>query len=314
MRSGVREVITYLALADLLTAGGYIIASINYLVYYAENAGQVGVISSESSCVAFDSICQIQAYITSWSSYSSFWWTIILSLYLFGTIVVGNMKQVNRLFPLYHVIAWGTPIIPMFPLLATHSLGYSLFAAAGWCFIRGDRNISPTYSLNAGTVAKILVGGKALEIFTYLWVVIIYIVIKFDIRKKKKAQLMYRYTVTGPVNDNLLKQVEWKLSFIPLLFVAVRIWGTLHFLFSIVVFNASSLMDNNGCISPYVKNIFEALIILQVRLNNKQYYHYTLISIGCWRWWTRMGQCYIVHIDVTKNIKSFVCKATAMVL
>lgn len=183
IRTWSRKIITYLAIADFFTASGYIMASINFLVYESHKKyNPVG------ACQLFECACQIQAYISSWATYSAFWWTCILAMYFYATIVKGNSGKINQLFPLYHILAWGSPILAMFPLLLTGSLGYSLFAAGGWCFIKNDRQTGHTsftdFSSSFITVIKILAGGKAMEIFTYVWVIVFYLLIQVDIKKK----------------------------------------------------------------------------------------------------------------------------------
>ena len=178
-----RKVITFLAIADFFTASGYIMASINYLTFINKRK-----LDDVHACVTFDAVCQIQAYISSWSSYSAFWWTCILAFFFYNVIVKGDIRKINRFFPLYHILAWGSPIFVMFPLLVTGSLGYSLFAAGGWCFIKGEQKLGPTsytdFSMNYETILKILIGGKALEIFTYIWVIVFYVLIRVNIKRK----------------------------------------------------------------------------------------------------------------------------------
>ena len=179
IRTGLRKIITFLAIADLITALGYIMGSVNYFIYHKRiEAGE----KTDHACTKFDEVCQIQAYITSWSSLSSFWWTSILALYIYWTVVKGEFQVVNKLFPIYHIIAWGSPLLTMLPLLFTGSLGYSRFAAESWCFIKGDHG--KDYSLSFMTIVKTFAGGKAVEIGTYLWVIALYTTIHYNIRKK----------------------------------------------------------------------------------------------------------------------------------
>ena len=183
IRSGLRKIVTYLAVADFFTAFGYTIASFNYMHYHNEKDEDY-----PEACRTFSAVCQIQAYISSWASLSSFWWTAILAYYLYSTIIKGNTNVLNKWFPFFHVLVWGSPILVMFPLLLTDSLGYSLFSAGGWCFISGDRHTGHTrfynYDLSWPTIVKILAGGKAIEIATYIWVIVLYGMIYCNLRAK----------------------------------------------------------------------------------------------------------------------------------
>ena len=194
LRTGVRAIVTFLAIADLFTALGYIMGSCNKIMYTKHRKD-----SEIKACHEFDTVCQIQAYISSWSSLSSFWWTAILAFYLYWTIAKGDTQKVNRYFPLYHILAWSSPLLVMFPLLATHSLGYSIFAASGWCFIRGDKtngySAYTDFHLSSKTILLILVGGKAFEIATYFWVVILYSMIYCKIHKKVYVKVKLKVSI-----------------------------------------------------------------------------------------------------------------------
>lgn len=82
----------------------------------------------------------------------------------------------------------------LLPLLVSNSLGYSLFSAGGWCFIASDKAVGGSqvgllyqyanYDLSAGTIFKILVGGKAVEISAYFIVFALYGLSSMDIRRK----------------------------------------------------------------------------------------------------------------------------------
>ena len=194
IRTGVRKIITFLAIADFFTAFGYMMGNINYLIFFGDSEHNY-----LEACKSFGTICEIQSYISSWSSSSSFLWTSILALYLYWTIVKGSMWTVNKYFPLYHVLSWGGPILVMFPLLVAGKLGYSLFASGTWCFIRGslETDFNVNYKMEPWTIAYILLGGKALEIFTYLWVILFYSGIFCTIKRKVYNYFYFMITKCG---------------------------------------------------------------------------------------------------------------------
>ena len=197
VRSGVREIITFLAVADFFTAFGYIMASFNYMHF--KHYSSIDIVQA---CKDFDVVCQIQSYISSWASLSSFIWTSILAFYLYWTIAKGDIKSVNRFFPFYHILSWGLPICIMFPLLVTGSLGYSQVSAGGWCFIRDRRDqrdykgyetTYDTFGIGYLTILLVLLGGKAVEILTYCWVITLYGMIQWRIRRSvsdKKSMVL----------------------------------------------------------------------------------------------------------------------------
>ena len=100
IRTGIRAIITFLALADLITASGYIMASFNYITYYNE-INTADEDTKVRACIKFDKVCQIQAYISSWSSLSSFWWTCTLAFYIYWTVEKGDLTIRYSLSTMY---------------------------------------------------------------------------------------------------------------------------------------------------------------------------------------------------------------------
>lgn len=167
IRTGSRSVITFLAIADFFTAFGYIIGSINYLVAF-----------SKDNCLQFDDVCAVQSFITTWSSVSSFLWTVTLGFYLYLTLVHTRIFLANRLMPVFHVVNWCFPITFCVPLLVTGELGYSPIAASTWCYIRENAGSPGT------KIGLILIAGKFWEMLAYVIVIILYATIKIHIRRQ----------------------------------------------------------------------------------------------------------------------------------
>ena len=170
MRTGAQKIITFLAIADLISAVGFILGSINFIVYFNETDAQ--------SCSVFDALCRAQSSITTWSTLCSFCWTIILAFYFYMVIVYNRKALASRLVPLYNVIAWLCPLLVIVPLIVFGKLGYARYAAANWCFVADQTaNGTTTGLLNQTsfeTIAFIFVGGKLWEILTYIGVIVIY--------------------------------------------------------------------------------------------------------------------------------------------
>ena len=180
LRTGSRSIVTFLAIADLFTALGYVFGSTNYVHHYgdAENTHE---------CMRFNTACQIQSFVTTTSSMCSFAWTSILAIYLYMVIVRAKISLANRLMPLFHVIAWAAPLLITLPLLITGKLGYSPYAASNWCFIKDSLpNDNTRYlcgHLNYEVMLLVLVGGKAWEIMTYVLVIVLYTAMKWHIHE-----------------------------------------------------------------------------------------------------------------------------------
>lgn len=185
IRSGSRWIITYLSVADFFTAASYLAGSINLLVFRV--ADKVHGQTATVACINFDAVCRIQSFFSSWSSMSSFLWTLVLAFYLFWTIVKREVRTVNRLFPFYHLLAWGLPMPIILSLLFTFHLGYSPIAASGWCYIQTNQLNNGNgleVSLSPLAILLLFVGGKAVEVITYVGVITLYLTVFCNIRRE----------------------------------------------------------------------------------------------------------------------------------
>lgn len=176
MRTGSQKIITFLAVADLISAVGYIIGSVNYL-HHRKSIGD---------CGDFVQVCEGQATVTTYSSLVSFAWTVILALYFFLIIVFKRVKVASKLMIIYCIIAWGGPIAIVAPLLGFDRLGYSHFAASNWCFVKEHKSLTN----DTVTTWIILVAGKFWEILSYIVVSVLYIVITIHMSKVRLRTLV----------------------------------------------------------------------------------------------------------------------------
>lgn len=164
LRSSAQKIITFLAVADLISALGYIGGSINFVVHFND--------TNQHQCRIFNYLCIAQASLTSWSSLASFSWTLTLAFYFYVVIVYSRQALVSKLMILYHILAWVVPLFIIVPMAATKTLGYAAYAASNWCFVHS----SPTHPLSRPKmVGYVLLAGKFWEILTYIISIYIYI-------------------------------------------------------------------------------------------------------------------------------------------
>ena len=202
IRTGSRSIITFLAAADFVTAAGYIMGGANYLYRYHHRYS--------GTCELFLRVCELQSFITSWSSLSSFVWTSVLGLYLYLTIAHSRVFLAARLVPISHLLAWAGPIPILLPLLLTNRLGYSHIAASNWCYIKGSADRS-----SGGLETLLLfVAGKGWEILTYIAVILLYTAIKCHIYKE--VGVVYREVVTGWCTYCKIRNVRSPLKLVKL--------------------------------------------------------------------------------------------------
>lgn len=176
MRTGAQTVITLLAIADFFTAFGYIIGSSNFIAAFDSN--------DSAECSVFTSICEIQSFITTWSTMSSYCWTCILAFYFFLVLVYQKGKLAAKLIPLYNIIAWLGPLCIVGPMLVFGKLGYAPYVASNWCYIKDASNEALTKK--PLIILYILLGGKLWEILSYIIVLVLYIRIRWSFRKVSK--------------------------------------------------------------------------------------------------------------------------------
>lgn len=172
IRTGAQKVITLLAVADFFTAFGYIVGSINFITHFNH--------TSSSDCEIFKDLCEIQSFVTTWSTMSSYCWTCILAFYFFLILVFNKSTLAARLIPLYNIFAWIGPLLIVLPLLLTRNLGYAPYVASNWCYIRDE-----SYDLrhDPRAISLLFVGGKFWEILSYLIVIVLYVWMKIFLSK-----------------------------------------------------------------------------------------------------------------------------------
>ena len=170
IRTGAQKVITLLAIADFFTAFGYIVGSVNFLTHFNHTAGSTG-------CKVFTELCEVQSFITTWSTMASYCWTCFLAFYFFLILVFNRATLAASLVPLYNIVSWLGPLLIVLPLLATGNLGYAPYVASNWCYIKDTQH-------NVGLLQKpeiivfLFLGGKFWEIISYAVVIVLYVWIK----------------------------------------------------------------------------------------------------------------------------------------
>ena len=174
MRTGAQKIITFLALADFVSAVGYIVGSVNFVIHYNK--------TEHKECQVFEDICVAQATLTGWSMLTSFLWTTILAFYFYLIIVYRRVQVAARLMPLYHIVAWGFPLLIIIPVVATSHLGYAPYAASNWYFVK-NTNFRRGLKTNMTEFIVILFEGKLWELLTYMIISVLFILVASHIAK-----------------------------------------------------------------------------------------------------------------------------------
>ena len=168
-RKGAQSIVTYLAIADFCTALAYLVDVVNVFAF------------SSASCKTYNDLCKITSYIVTWSIMSSFFWTLILAFYFHLATFHCRPMLAMKLMPVYHIIAWGLPILVSLPLLCVDRLEYAPYVSAVWCYINTH---SQTLSGQSKTI-HILV--KLPEIIGYVIILVFFVTTSVSLRRQVDA-------------------------------------------------------------------------------------------------------------------------------
>jgi len=188
IRTSARAILVFLAIADLLTAIGYLFASILFKV---NNVGHY-----DDNMYILPQLCKLQSFITTAFPISSFLWTANLAIYLFVSITINKARVAKKMIILFHITAWGIPLLLCIPGAITGVLGRKnntlgeTQGTVGWCWVSFDNsydvnttNEEVVYTLNRLHVLE-LVYGKFWEISVFILAIILCIAVKISIYKK----------------------------------------------------------------------------------------------------------------------------------
>ena len=132
MMSPARVILVNLSIADILLAGSHLWGVVgNYQKHYhvnqnANNSGPNG---------STDLLCDIQGGLAVYSTIASFLWTIILSFFVVGTLVLSHPKRYGSLFAVlvYLVVCWGLPAVVLIVISVEREFGFEDDTSVGEC-------------------------------------------------------------------------------------------------------------------------------------------------------------------------------------
>lgn len=189
LRTMARMILVFLAIADLFTGLGYLFGAAVYINYYIAS-GFCTSHSNVSSSVdnpTYQKICTAQSFFTTLMPMSSFFWTGSLAVYLFLSIAWQRAKFTKPLMAVFHIVAWGIPLVTCVVLVANHMFGASHSrASGGWCWIRQyvPKNGSKNESSHNGYIAAEVMAGKIWEIGVGLVAILAYVGVKVLVSRR----------------------------------------------------------------------------------------------------------------------------------
>ena len=169
-----QSIITFLAVADLSLATIYVAADIATWVSAFDGEDDV-------KCnIFYGTWCPIITYLIMCAISASFFWTTFLAFHFYLISVLNASKLARKLMPLYHVIAWGVPVIVGLPFLALDQFAYAPFVSAVWCIVGNPAKFFNKPFLGS---TYLHVGLKLPEIIGLLFILLLYITTIVQISK-----------------------------------------------------------------------------------------------------------------------------------
>ncbi|XP_064607989.1 G-protein coupled receptor 157-like [Liolophura sinensis] len=222
LRTPTRKLLVYLSVADLLTAIGNLL-------------GIVWFIFSDSVLIHRSmGYCKFHAALTVFSSISSFMWTLTMGLCLYLCIVKNKPKAVESHMVYFHLACWVFPAIIASVALGFDVLGYDQsLDQATWCWI--DPRVPHALFWQFFT-------GKAWEIISCVLTTALYARLKiFLLKQKDKSKEIVQQRRK---KQHVINEANRKLTFVPLVFIILRFWGTLRFLLGVFAHDYASSSDS----------------------------------------------------------------------
>lgn len=186
LRTIARMILVFLALSDLLAGIGYVFGAAIYIRYYYIT-GYCPISSNDSAYLnpavnvsLYEHLCTAQSFLTTIMPMASFLWTANLAIYLLYSIVWPKMKFTKILMIIFHVTAWGIPLVTCITVISTDYFGSSESrSSGGWCWIKYKK---PSHRVNYYVVE--LMAGKIWELGVCVLALFVCIAIKVVVAKR----------------------------------------------------------------------------------------------------------------------------------
>jgi G protein-coupled receptor 157 len=154
-----------------------------------------------------------------------------IATYLY--LVISKQHRIAlKMINIFHVICWGVSLFLVSFAMGFNALGPDKFSeTVGWCWIRSAYSISwPDWSNQAKEIFWKVLVGKGIELLSYVFTPVFYILSKRILHHDRSQQLLLN---TTPRVRATLQDTDRKLVLIPMVFLFFRIWGSVRFITSV---------------------------------------------------------------------------------
>lgn len=237
-QTAVHRLLVFLTIADILTAFGYIIGTVNFLRLDADQR------------TTTDPMCVAQSFITTFSSLSSFGWTSIIAIHLYLLIRAHRNFESDRLMKaLYFTIGCIFPATITTAVLAIEKLGrdtHGQQAGTGlWCWIKLNYRDN---SIHSSDILLMFISGKLWEIITYVLSFSVYMLLKITTFLERQRNSNYSW---GRIEGTDLRDEDERFCFTWLILYLLRLWGTIRFFIAISGDESGQEMTNVDNVLKY---------------------------------------------------------------
>lgn len=193
LRTIARMILVFLAIADLFTGIGYIFGAGIYIhFFWIDGMCSNPSIPSPINISSYYGLCEAQSFFTTLMPVTSFFWTANLAIYLFFTIYWLRVRYAKTMMTIFHITAWGIPLVTCVAAVSTGMFGPSgSRSSGGWCWIRYNSSNGSTDSYAAFLVTEFM-AGKVWEISVCILALVICVAVKVIIwRRVKNPKVCY---------------------------------------------------------------------------------------------------------------------------
>eukprot|EP00052_Salpingoeca_macrocollata_P029944 m.309443 g.309443 ORF g.309443 m.309443 type:complete len:339 (-) comp23034_c7_seq4:236-1252(-) len=243
-------ILSYRLWKDIRVASRKILCFLSLADFGVACSAFLGVIFEKENLLVADDggstrLCVATSFVTTYCSICSFCWTTCMAIFLYISIVKGNPKGAERAMRTFHVVCWGFPLVVLCVALGFDVLGYDSSVAVGWCWLK-HKGPFPLWQLMA---------GKLWEMLSYVLTTYFYIAVKRKISQEMnnppRGSARNSNSNDGVMTDDMsslvsqsalqaAKEADRKMVLVPVVFVLVRLWGTIRYF----VTNYSADSDN----------------------------------------------------------------------
>lgn len=165
-------VLTYLLWKEIQSPSRRILVYISVADFFLAFGNLVGVLTRSRT------VCLVQSIVVTFSSLSSFVWTVFMAVYLYYSCSERKFISRGFLFCIFHVIGWGLPFIITCIASYEAKLGYNAdIVTSGWCWV----SVRLSWKQQ---VEWMLATGKFWELLSYVIISVLYFLVNRSLRRK----------------------------------------------------------------------------------------------------------------------------------